>query len=76
MTEVRACDLPLVRVPENYFCGDSVRKGAALYNSGHVSDVTAVWDDNVTIRAKCLPQTSVNKLPYEVELIVSTPLSL
>ena len=74
MTEVRTCDLTLLRVPNTYFCGDSVRKGAPLYNSGLVSDVTAAWD--VTLRAKCLPQTSVNKLPYEVELIVSTPLSL
>lgn len=75
MSEVRACNLPLVRIPNNYFCSDSVCKATALDNSRRVRFL-AVWDDIVTIPAKCLPQTSNNKLPYKVGLIMNTPLSL
>lgn len=72
MAEVRGCDFPCVRVPDSYFCGDSCRKGAALYKSGHVHDVNGIWDNPVRIRAKCVPQTSVTKPSYEVELVVSS----
>ncbi|XP_077511415.1 uncharacterized protein LOC144121841 [Amblyomma americanum] len=69
MAEVRSCDFPVVRVPDEYFCGDSERKGRALYESGHVHDVAAVWDNPVRIRVKCVAQTSVTKPSYEVELV-------
>lgn len=71
MAAVQNCDFPFIRVDSKYFCGDSYNKGRALYESGHISDVSAVWDNPISIRAKCVPQTSVTKPAYDVELIVS-----
>ncbi|XP_049519033.1 uncharacterized protein LOC125943608 [Dermacentor silvarum] len=73
MAEIRGCDFPFVRVQDSYFCGDSCRKGAGLYESGHVHDVKGIWDNPVRISAKCVPQTSVTKPSYEVEFVASVP---
>jgi hypothetical protein len=50
------------------------KRGDELYIARHVSNVKEVHSDGkpATITGRCLPQTSISRLPYSVELTLDS----